>query len=288
MKLKLPLLITMLALMIPGALATTYTTVANSIMGKDSWGLLINLHIQDFLAVNDAIMAYNYLSIAFIVIWAGFADQVNESRFAFTTPIVAGFCVFVGWLRAPDPGTYWGSLLLCLLLGGIMYVNEQNHARSGTAGPGDKVVTIAVFLMCITASIGFVTAQQSNLFGVTDTAMAGQSNILCNKAYQCDSAGQPMLDASVSSVAGSGGLNLDLVSLAAGMPAIILGVIRTFILIIGSVLLFSVIMLAAFPMLNDSQQVVAFLVLMNVVVIVIYSFALFRLFYKPMGTGGQI
>ena len=288
MKLKVPLFITLLTLMIPGALATTYTTVANSIMGKDAWGLLINLHIQDFMSVNDAIMAYNYLSIAFILIWAGFADQVNESRYAFTTPLIAAFCVFVGWMRAPDPATYWGSILFCILLGAFLYVNDMNHEKSGTAGPGDKLVAVAVLIACFTASVGFITSQETNLFGSADTSIAAQNNILCNRAYQCDSTGQPMLDASVNSVAGSGGLNLDIVSLVAGMPAIILGVLRTFIMVIGSVLFFSVILLAAFPMLNDSPQVVAFLLLMNVVVILVYTFAIFRMFYKPMGTGGQI
>ena len=288
MKLKVPLFITLLTLMIPGALATTYTTVANSIMGKDAWGLLINLHIQDFVPTTDATMYYNYLSVFLVIVWATFASQVNESRYLFTTPLIAAVCVFVGWMRAPDPVTYWGSILLCMLMGAILYINDMNHEKSGTAGPGDKVIATAVLLMCFTASVGFVTANQTALFGVTDTAMASQTNALCNKAYQCDSAGQPDLSASVQSVTGAGGLNLDVVSLATGLPGMVLAVLRTAFITIMSVFAFSVILLAAYPMLNDSPQVIAFLLLMNVVVICIYTWGVFRWLYKPMGTGGNI
>src|SRR5512138_512004 len=188
-----------------------YTVVANSIMGKSSFGLLIDLGIQNYVPVSDAILYYNYIAIFFIVLWSAFAGQSNESRYAFTTPLMAALMVFIGWLRAPDEASYWGVIIMCLVLGLLIYINDMNREKYGVAGPGDKVIALAIMLICFTASMGFVASSSLGVF--PDVGSTGTSqNVMCGQAYTCDSSGNIALDVSVTSVQNSGGYGLDVIS----------------------------------------------------------------------------
>ena len=89
------LIVSTLLLFIPAVLATTNTTISSSIMGKTAFGLLIDLHLQDWFPADQAIMYYNYISIFIIMVWAAFASQSNEGRYTFTTPFIAALMVFI-------------------------------------------------------------------------------------------------------------------------------------------------------------------------------------------------
>jgi hypothetical protein len=263
----------------------SYTVIANSIMGKTAFGLLINLHIQDYFPATEAIMYYNYVAIFCVVLWSAYAGQSNESRYAFTTPLMAALMVFVGWLHADDAVTYWGIILFCLLLGALMYLNDMNHEKYGVAGPGDKLLAVAFMIVCFTATMGFVSSETLGVF--PDTGSAGTSqNIMCGSAYTCDSSGNIALDVSVTSVKDSGGFSLDVISIGMALAAMEISALKLLLVVVGSVLFFSVVMLAAYPALADSTQVVAFLAVLNVVIWAIYILAFFRWMYKPVpGTG---
>ena len=264
-----------------------YTEVFTSIMGKSSFGLLIDLGIQNFVPIDQAIMYYNYIAIFFVVGWAMFASQSNESRYLFTTPLMAALMVWVGWLHATDATQYWGSILFCMVLGAIMYINDMNHEKFGLAGPGDKLVALAVMIICFTASFGFIASSQFGMFS-GDSSSGSSQNVMCGRAYTCDSSGNVALEASVSSVNNSGGLGLDVVSILATLGLIAVTLLKLIIVVFGSVLFFSVVVLAAYPALADSPQTIAFLAVFNVVIWIIYATAIFRLYYKPVGTGGDV
>ena len=266
----------------------SYTTVFSSIMGKSSFGLLIDLGIQNYVPIDQAIMYYNYIGIFFVVLWAMFASQSNESRYAFTTPLMAALMVWIGWLHATDAAQYWGSIIMCMLLGAIMYMNDMNHEKSGLPGPGDKMVTIAVMIMCFTAAYGFILSPQFGLFNEEGSQSGATQNLMCGTAYTCDSSGNVALEASVSQITSSGGLGLDVVSVGAILLSMMVTGLKMLIIISASVVLFSVVLVAAYPVLLDSPQSIAFLAILNVVIWVIYAMAWFRLTYKPMGTGGDI
>jgi len=261
----------------------SYTVVANTIMGKSSFGLLIDLHIQDFFPVDQAIMYYNYIGIFIILMWAAFAGQTNESRYTFTTPFIAALLVFIGWLRAPDAVSYWGTIVLCLLLGAFMYINDMNHEKSGLPGPGEKLLTVAFMIMCFTASMGFVLSSQIIPSAVP---IGASQNVMCNKAYQCDAAGNVALDVSVNTVSSSGGLGQNVISAVAALPAIFVSLLMMAITIVASVLFFGVVLMAAYPALAQSPQAVAFLLVMNVVIWAIYFVAIAKWFTGR--TGGEM
>lgn len=267
----------------------TYTNVFMSIMGKSSFGLLIDLGIQNYVPIDQAIMYYNYIALFFVILWAMFASQSNESRYLFTTPLMAALMIWIGWLHAVDAAQYWGSIVMLMLLGGILYVNDMNTEKTGKPAPGDKVITIAVMIMCFTASWGFIISPEFGLF--SDAGMQSgttQVNRLCNTAYTCDSAGNVALEASISQISSSGGLTFDVVSVGAILLTMMVSAIKMFIVILGSVAFFSLILLAAYPELMNSPQSIALLALLNLVIWIIYAMAWFRLTYKPMGTGGDI
>lgn len=263
----------------------TYTTITNTIMGKSALGLLIDLHIQDFVPANVAIMYYNYIAISLIVMWAGFASASNESRYTFTTPFFAAFLVWIGWLNAGlDAASYWGIILFCLFLGAIMYINDMNHEKYGTAGPGDKLIALSFMIMCFTASFGFVSSSQLGLFN--GQASGTSQNVMCGTAYSCDANGNVDLAVSVTSVKSSGGLWESILDDISILTAIALSILKLVVVVIGSVLFFSVVVLAAYPELATSAQVVAFLAVLNLVIWAIYLSTFFRWFYKPgLGDG---
>ena len=279
------LIVSTLLLFIPAVLATTNTTISSSIMGKTAFGLLIDLHLQDWFPADQAIMYYNYISIFIIMVWAAFASQSNESRYAFTTPFIAALMVFIGWLQASNVTDYWSLIVFCLLLGAFMYLNDMNHEKYGLPGPGDKLLAATFLIMCFSASFGLISSSSFGLFP-TDQQTGTSSNVMCGTTYTCDSSGNVALDASVSSVSGTGGLSLDPISIAYTLTMIAVGILKLMIVIAGSVLFFSVVILAAYPALSDSAAAVAFLGIMQLVIWAIYYKAFFNWYYKPMpGTG---
>ena len=261
----------------------SYTVVANSIIGKTSFGLLIDLHLQDYFPADVAIMYYNYIALFIVVVWAAFAGQTNESRYTFTTPFIAAALIWIGWLNAPDDASYWGSIVLCMLLGAFMYINDMNHEKYGLPGPGQKLLTVAFMIMCFTASMGFVLSSEI----LPNEAPTGSStNVMCGSAYQCDSNGNLALDVSVTSISSSGGLAEGIISTVTALTDIALALVTMLIVVVGSVLFFSVVLMAAYPVLASSPQAVAFLLVMNVVIWAIYYVGFFNWFYKPTeGTG---
>ena len=264
----------------------TYVTVANSILGADSSGLLINLQLNAVFPPAQAVLYYNYIAIFVIVILAAFASQSNESRYAFTTPLIAALMVFIGWLRAADAATYWASIVMCLLLGALMYINDMNHEKFGMGGVGDKWISAAFLLMCFTASMGFVSSSAFNFF--PDQNMGATQDVFCNSTYQCDASNNIVLDASVHSVSGTGGIGLDVVDAITALPALAFSALKLLIVIVGSVLFFAPVMLAAYPALAASPAAVGFLALINLVIWAIYAMGIYRAFVKPMPGGGEI
>lgn len=270
--------------------AASNTIVTSTIMGRTPLGLLIPLHIEDYFPADVAIMYYNYIAVALVVTWAAFASQSNESRYTFTTPLFAALMVWVGWLNAGSSAVsstqYWGSILLCLVLGAFMYLNDMNHEKYGMPGTGDKLMAVAFMIMCFSAAFGFVASSEFGLFE-EDSSGASQ-NQMCGKAYTCDSAGNIDLSSSVTTVSSSGGIVESILSDAYFAVQIAIGALKMAIVVVASVLFFSGVILAAYPALSASPQVVAFLVVMNVVIWAIYYATFFRWYYKPGVGEGQI
>lgn len=288
MKLR-TILLTALAFGVQTASATEYTTMSSAMMFKTTAGLLLPLGIENWLTASETIMYYNYIAIALILVVAAFAGQSNESRFTLFVPIFTALMVFVGWLQAPDPTTYWGMIVGCILLGALMYVNDMNHEKYGLSGPGSKLITIAFMIIAFEASVTLMSTQGFNIFPELGNSGMQQQSLTCNGyGYQCDASGNIMLSASVNGISNAGGANLDIVSIGVWALYAAIGVILFLIKIVAAVLLFSVVLVAAYPALGASPQALLILGVMQLVIWAIYSVAFYNWYAKPSFETAQV
>lgn len=261
-----------------------YEVAAASIMGLNDFGVLINLHIQDFFDTNTAIMYYNYVAMFFIITWATISSAAHEHRYMFSVPFLAAVFIFIGWLRAYNPTQYWGSIVALMLIGGFMYMDSANKEKRGTGGAGQKVLTIAFTIMAFSAAFGFVSS--SNIIPLT-TTYGTSSNTMCGTAYQCDAAGNPNLDSSVTQLSTVGGMTSDLSSMTTFGTSIVY-FIWTVIAVIGAVVMLSAVVVAAFPVFASSPQALMILGLMQLVIYAVYFIAIFNWYYKPGYNQGEL
>jgi hypothetical protein len=287
MRYPLLVILVMTFLMSVVSAATEYTTMANLITFKTPLGLLIPLGIENFVPTADAIMYYNYIAVGAILLVASFAGQANESRFAFFVPVFAALMVFIGWLQAPDPTTQWGMIIGCIFLGALMYMNDMNHEKYGLPGPGSKLLTVVFMIIVFQASVTLVSTNGMNLMPEIGNSGMSQSSLLCGDqttggyGYQCDANGNMMFDSSVKSISNIGGSGLDIVSIGLWALQAMVGAIIFLLKIVAAVLVFSVVLYAAYPALAASPQAVLLLGFMQLIIWGIYAVYFFNIFYKP-------
>ena len=282
------------SLLIHTASATQYLTQSNVITFTNALGLMIPLGIENWVPVADAIMYYNYIAVFAIMMIAAFAGQTNESRFTFFVPIFAGLMVFIGWLHAPDPVSYYGMIIGCILLGALMYINDMNHEKYGLPGPGTKLLTIVFMIIVFEASVTLMSTSGLNIFPEVGNSGQSQQSLTCGNqqtggyGYTCDANGQIMLGASVSTVNNQGGTGLDVISIGLWALQAMVSVITFLIKIVAAILLFSVVLVAAYPALGASPQAMLFLGIMQLVIWAIYAVAFFNWFFKPSFETAQV
>jgi hypothetical protein len=234
-------------------------------------------------------MYYNYIAIGLILLIAGFAGQTNESRFTFFVPVFAGLMVFVGWLHAPDPVSYYGMVIGCMLIGAIMYVNDMNHEKYGLPGPGTKLLTIVMMIIVFEASVTLMSTSGFNLFPEIGNTGQAQQSLTCNGyGYTCDANGQIMLGASVQTINSQGGTAGDIASVAMWAVNVALAMIGFIIKVVAAILLFSVVLVAAYPALGASPQAMLILGVMQLVIWAIYVVTFMNWYFKPSFETAQV
>jgi hypothetical protein len=283
MRIRLLLLTALLPLLAGFASAVTYSTQTSSLLTHSPLGLLIPLGIENWVPAADAIMYYNYIGMFCLVGIAAFSGMSNESRFLIIVPFTAAALVYVGWLQAPNPTSYWGMVIALILLGCILFVNDMNREKYGSAGPGTKIVSIAVMIIVFEASVVLMSNPAFSPFPTSlETSASGDGTILCSGyGYTCDSAGNIDLSASVSTVTSVGGTGLDAASLIMWAGQVAFAMLNFIILLLGAVFLFSGMLIAAYPVLATSPQALLILGIMQIVIWIVYVIAWFNWTFKP-------
>lgn len=283
MRIRLLLLTVLLPLLAGFASAVTYSTQTSSLLTHSPLGLLIPLGIENWVPAADAIMYYNYIGMFCLVGIAAFSGMSNESRFLIIVPFTAAALVYIGWLQAPNPTSYWGMVIALILLGCILFVNDMNREKYGSAGPGTKIVSIAVMIIVFEASVVLMSNPAFSPFPTSlETSASGDGTILCSGyGYTCDSAGNIDLSASVSTVTSVGGTGLDAASLIMWAGQVAFAMLNFIILLLGAVFLFSGMLIAAYPVLATSPQALLILGIMQIVIWIVYVIAWFNWTFKP-------
>jgi hypothetical protein len=281
---RLPaLLVIVLSFIVHTVSATYWVNQTNVITGMNPLGLMIPLGIENWVPAADAIMYYNYIALGLILLIAGFAGQTNESRFTFFVPIFAGLMVFVGWLHAPDPASYFGMVIGCLLLGAMMYMNDMNHEKYGLPGPGTKLLTIVMLIIVFEASVTLMSTSGLNIFPELGGDVGQhQSDRFCNTyGYSCDANGNMMLEASITPMNNMGGAGLDVASIVMWAVSAMVGAFLFLIKILWAIVAFSTVLVAAYPALGASPQAMLILGIMQIVIWAVYAVYIFNILYKP-------
>jgi hypothetical protein len=255
----------------------------NSITTHSPLGMLIPLGIENWVPAADAIMYYTYISFALIALLAALSGMSNESRFLVLVPYFTAGLIFIGWLQAPNPQTYWGMVIAMCLLGTLIYVNDMNREKFGTSGPGTKVMSVAILIIIFEASIVLMNDPAfSPIPGLVGSGSEYSAQQFCSGyGYSCDSSGKVDLSASVTTVSSSGGTLLDVASLVSWAAQAAFAALRFIVLIIGAVVAFSVVITATYPVLLTSPQAMLILGIMQLVIWVIYIIAWTNWTFKP-------
>lgn len=288
MRFRLPILTAFLLLLVATvSAATTYTEQTNSIMFQSALGMLIPLGIENFVEATTAIMYYNYIAIGLIMMVAAFSGQANESRFTFFVPMFAALMYYIGWLQAPNQAAYWATLVGCILLGALIYINDMNREKYGVSGPGTKIISVAIMIIVFEASVVLMDDPAMNLFGIT-LSVSDKSQFCEGYTFSCDADGNVDLKASVSTVTNSGGTSLDVVSVATWAIAMVAAMLRFIILVLAAVFMFSAVIVARYPVLAASAPAMLILGIMQMVIWAVYMIAWFNWGLKPSYETAQV
>jgi hypothetical protein len=208
----------------------TFIEVGGSLlMAHPGVGIAVSLGLENVLDWNTAVMMYNYISLGILFFIAAMAGSRNEARYCIFIPILAGLFTGMGWLNSPNPLQSFAVIIICGLLGVMIYMAEQSRERYGTKGPGSRLLNIVIFIILFQVALGFTSSL--NLFAAAPTQVPASQCSIGNESVltNCDAYGNIQLS-SVRDVSSSGGLLAQIVSVVTALPTMTL---LTFIVQIG-------------------------------------------------------
>lgn len=269
------------------------STIAASVLMYDPvTSLRVSLGLENLMSLDTAFMFYNYIALGIIFFIASMAGARNEARYCVFIPLIAGFFAYIGWLHSPSPVATWGVMVMCGLLGVMIYLNEAHHERYGVGGPGPKLINIVLYIVLFQAAFGMVTA-----LGIFDLNSGAPATNVCavggqNIQATCDSYGNINLEQSVQGVSNSGGLLNQIVSVATALGGMALSLIFFIVTmaatIVGAPLVINSTMNNLFPGIGENAAYLAF---MGIVAIVFWAadvIFVYNTIAKPFPSEGAI
>lgn len=264
------LLAVLIIFMIPAAsAATTNVTSYRSVTLKGPSGLLAPLGIENYMPLDEALIWYNWICFAIIFPFACAAGSRETRFFALGIPALVSIFLWLGWFNTPDPATTYGLVVVSVLMGAGLYMKGSLRENWGLGGPGNTLLNIVVYLIILQAVIGFVNT----------SAIWPENTGVANDDYS-----NVDLTEQTEGLINEGGVLNTLIDTATILYNIAFSAIRVFVSIIASIVLFSVVLVLAFPFLN-TPLAVAFLAVLQVVNWVLLGKFLSDYFYmKTVGT----
>jgi hypothetical protein len=257
--------------------------VAGSVMMKGAAGVLIPLGIELFVDAQATTYLYNLMSVSILLFIAAMSGPRSEAAFCIVVPIFAGIMESFGWLKLATPTETAGLIVLTVIMGifGVfMYMNDQNRQNYGTAGPGSKLFNIAFFLMCFTAALTLVSGFTIFPGGATQPISG-----TCAVGLPCDSFNNIDFTSAISSIGSSGGLLATAITELTALASASLAMIRLIINILIGIVAFPVVLNSTlngiFPGISANAAYMAFLVFIELGIILIYAQGFFEILYKP-------
>jgi uncharacterized membrane protein len=262
----------MLAALIPllappiGAVSYFSTGTAYTMFGPT--GRIVDLGIDYVTAnVSQANYFYNLICILVLYLVAAAASKQSEGYFGIVLPIMAGLFMWMGWLRAPNQVVYINLLVGVGVLAALLYMKDALKVNFGIGGPGSTLMNIVIYIIIFQVVIGIVN--DSGLFQTpsapTPTTSYSNFNIQTAIATTSDTGGVTDAAASITTLLTTGAVAM----------------LRVFVTILQSVVLFSSFIVAAYPWVLQSSFAMAILILFQVGIWLLYVLLLFNILYKP-------
>lgn len=275
MKVKQFFLIIALMALVECVSATTNLTAYGAGTSQGPTGILISLGIETALPnapLSQIYAYYNWISLLVIFMIGAMSTTATKRFFAILVPLMAALMVWFGWLHGTpsitDPTGVvqtWGIIVVCALLGVMIYMKDSLHEKFGIAGPGSLLFNIVFYIIIIQACVGFVN---------TTAIWEGGSQVTSNSFSNIDIGQQ------VTQIGGQGGASNPLLQTGQLLLDMTIGVIKMFITIAEALVGFSVILGMIYPWIPSSAYGPAFLILLQLGIYAVYFMAYMR-FIKP-------
>ena len=249
-----------------------YVEAAGQVMMHGPTGIMVPLGIENYFDLTTSLMFYNYIALGIIFFIAAMSGSRSESRFCILIPVFSGLMTWIGWLNSPDPAQTWAVTIIAGILGIMIYMNDMNHEKYGIAGPGSKLLNVAIYLILFQAAIGLIAG-----FGIFPGGSIVPKTDICNVGFECNQYRNIDLEASVAQINDSSGVLDDIISTVAQLPIVVWQALVFLVKIAGSVLLFSVtltgLMDGLVPGIADNTLYLIFVAFMQIAIWAIYMLA---------------
>ena len=234
-------------------------------------GVLLPLGVELVVKSLPQITAiYNYFSIFMLLILAIASSQRDTKFMSILIPVWAGFCMWAGWLHFVNQATGFGIIVVCCMIAIMTYMQETIHEKFGIAGPGNKIIKIFTFLIVLQCVVVFLNT--GNIFP-SDTQNIGVAD---NKYTNID------LSNELPKLNNAGGLQNSISDILTVGTQMAIASIRLFGECLLSIALFSVVLSQVFPWVVQAGAIgVAFLVVIQVAIWLMYLLFIFQTFYRP-------
>lgn len=239
-------------------------------------GVLVSLGIESVLTnLAQITFWYNLFAIFTMMCIFVVASQRDARFLSILLPVWAGIEMYFGWLKYPDQAVGFGIIVVCTMIAIMTYMQETVHERFGIAGPGNKVIKIFTFLIILQCVVVFVNSSQ--IFPSDVPNLAASNAQYTNIDLQTQMTG----------ITNSGGILNQIVDLATAATQIALASLVLLGKCLLSIALFSVVLAQVFPWIVQAGAIgIAFLVVMQFAIWIMYLLFIFTMFYRPSGDPG--
>lgn len=239
----------------------------NMLVAKGPSGVLVDLGIP--------IDWYRWLSLCILFLLAGLSSQRTKQFWVILIPIFAAIFFWFGWF-VPTGGLkeetiLIGVIIMCAVLGVMLYMKSALREKHGVGGPGSMLLNIVFYLIVLQASIGFINGLQvwSDDYS-TAASTIGYKNV--------------DITTDIPVVTNAGGGLIDTISIGMVMLEMSFSVLRMVFEVLRSIVFIYPQLMMMFPFLAQSAQTQALLVLLQIGIYIVYLLFFLRLVRGEMGT----
>lgn len=211
---------------------------------------------------------YQWISMCCLFMLASLASQRTKQYWALLIPIFAAIFLWFGWFTGKS--TLAGIVILCAVLGAIIYMKSSLREKFGIGGPGTMLLNIIVYLMILQACVGFIN-------GLEIWSDAGMTN----QAVTPTNAYMNIELTTISNLQGAAGLTGDIIATATIFVDMALTALGIFGFMLFSLITIYPTIQLLFPWMLQSAQTIALFALIQIGIWIMYVLFIYQTWYKP-------